>query len=109
MRDHLEKVPVELLSQEDRELLEGPDFPHGFEYLWQWYTELSAGRGSGGMGPAPISYEGIEAWSRLTKRDVTPWEVDTIKMIDGLFLQHVASDQREKRKKRQKPSGREVS
>lgn len=60
----------------------GPPFPEGAEYLWRWFAELDNDRGDTGDGPAPITYQDIEAWARLTGRKPRPWEVGVIKALD---------------------------
>lgn len=80
-------------------MLDGPPYPHGFEYLWLWYIEVSAGRQSGMNGPNPISWSEIDSWSRMTRRHPQAWEVDIIKMIDGVFLGDVHDRQRKEREK----------
>jgi hypothetical protein len=47
------------------------------------------------MGPSPITYEAIEAWSRLTRNPIFPWEVDALKRIDRVWMQ-VQSEQMNK-------------
>ena len=38
------------------------------------------------VGPKPLSYSEIQAWSQLTKIDPTAWEVQAIKAIDRVFI-----------------------
>lgn len=70
--------------------------PPELTYLWGWFQELSATRGSNGFGPNPITYTEIGAWSRLTGRLIRPTEVRLIMTLDGLFRIAVseASEQR---------------
>lgn len=52
--------------------------PEGLSYLWGWFEELfNAGK---------LSYQEIDAWNRLTRRNVTPQEVEAIKTLDLIFL-----------------------
>jgi hypothetical protein len=39
------------------------------------------------MAPEPIGFRDIEAWSHLTGRDPTPWEVATIRRMDVATLE----------------------
>lgn len=77
-------------SQEKREEIEadlmGPPLPLAGAYLFGWFIELSNARGPGALGPAPITYPDIDAWSRLTRRAPAPWEVRVIKALDGAYL-----------------------
>lgn len=75
---------------------EGPEMPLELTYLWRWFQELSATRGSNGFGPNPITYTEIDTWARLTGTIIRPMEVRLIMTLDGLFRIAVseASEQR---------------
>lgn len=60
--------------------------PEELEYLLAWHAEAAAGRGAGQYGPAPLTYEGIEAWARLRDRQLEPFEVDAILRMDIAML-----------------------
>lgn len=60
--------------------------PAELAYLLEWFCELATARGSGGSGLNPIGYGEIDAWSRLTRTDVTPAEVALLRAIDAAFL-----------------------
>ncbi|MCK5245223.1 MAG: hypothetical protein KAJ90_08130 [Desulfobacterales bacterium] len=62
------------------------ELPYCVVYLWQWFCELSNSRDYGMVGPKPLSYSEIQAWSQLTKIDPTAWEVQAIKAIDRVFI-----------------------
>jgi hypothetical protein len=66
--------------------LEQLDLPYALTYLWKWFCELSGGRGYSEVGPMPLTYSEIQAWSQLTKSDPSAWEVETLKMIDNVYL-----------------------
>lgn len=66
--------------------LDGPECPPPLLYLWEWFLELSAARGSGGFGPNPISYCDIADWARLYARDPQPFEVRCLVDIDREFM-----------------------
>lgn len=55
------------------------------EHIWGWFIQLSARRG-GGFGPAPLSYQEVDAWARLMGLDPTPWEIQQIMTIDDIQL-----------------------
>ena len=48
--------------------------PELAEHVWYWYSELYNGE--------RISYQEIEAWSRLTGTHIEPWEVAALKRIE---------------------------
>lgn len=54
--------------------------------MWAWFCELSAARQSNGYSIGPISFSDIDAWSRLTRSDPTPWEVALIRRIDAAII-----------------------
>lgn len=76
--------------------LDGPDMPLELAYLWVWFQELSATRGSNGFGPNAITYTEIDTWARLTDTIIRPPEVRMIMTLDALFRLAVneASEQR---------------
>jgi hypothetical protein len=66
--------------------LEGPPFPEGSEYLYRWFCEASAGRGSNGWGPNCLTATEIAAWAGLAGHRLTPWEFIAIRALDGEWL-----------------------
>jgi hypothetical protein len=65
----------------------GPALPRGFAYLWTWFLELHAARGSSGIAHNPISFSDLLAWARLTGRRPMAWDVAVLRRIDGVFLE----------------------
>lgn len=51
-----------------------------------WFWQLSAARGSNGMGLNPITFESLAAWSALSGIKPTPFEVRCIRRIDDAYL-----------------------
>ncbi|WP_211440921.1 phage tail assembly chaperone [Collimonas humicola] len=64
-----------------------PDCPEQLRYLWQLFIDFCESRCNTGYGILPLQYAEIEAWSRLMRCPLTPWEVSVIKRIDGAFMQ----------------------
>lgn len=63
-----------------------PTLPGCGEHVWQWFAELSAQRGSGGMGGIePLGWSSIKAWSELTGVIVRPEEVRMLLAMDAAF------------------------
>lgn len=54
----------------------------GFEYLVQYLFEVGP-VGSNGFGPEPLSWQEIEAWSRLTQTDLDTWEALTLRKLSA--------------------------
>jgi hypothetical protein len=75
-----------LLGKAPPKQLEEIELPYCVTYLWQWFLELSGGRGYSMSGPLPLNYSEIQAWSQLTKTDPTVWEVQVLKAIDKVFI-----------------------
>lgn len=63
-----------------------PDLPENGAYLWEWFCELSSGRGNNGFGPLPLSWADMDAWARLTGNCPEPWETAILRSMDGVFL-----------------------
>lgn len=106
-RDHIEqaaeqlgKAPEELWPVDD-EADDAPEIPEDGLYLWNWFQELSAGRGNNGFGPTAITWADMEAWARLTAIEPTPFETLTLRSMDAAFLSTHAAEA-EKRNKRAK-------
>lgn len=95
VREHLQSV-YQQTGECPPELLNEPEVPEVLQYLVRWFRELSACRGSNGMGfPNPISYTEIKAWADLTgHQDIEDWEVEVIKDLDRLLLKQYAENQR---------------
>lgn len=93
LRDHLNAV--EKVSGRRPPELDGPPLPECLEYIWGWFIQLHRRRG-GGFGPAPISWEAIDAWARRTGADPTPLELELIDAIDCAYMEQAAKDSKGK-------------
>lgn len=107
-RDHIEhvckqtgKTPEELGLVED-EADDTPEIPEDGLHLWGWFQELSSGRGNNGFGPAALTWMDIEAWTRLTAIEPTPFEVLTLRSMDAAFLSAHAAEAEKRNKKGKK-------
>jgi len=88
-KDHLEHEARnrQLLGKEPPKQLEEIEIPYCVVYIWQWFQEITGGRGYSGMGqPLPISYSELLAWSKLTMTEPTAWEISALKAVDQIFL-----------------------
>ncbi|MCB2186481.1 MAG: hypothetical protein KQJ78_08695 [Deltaproteobacteria bacterium] len=90
MRSHLEQrgLPDERLA--------GPHIPPAGRQAWEWFWDLSAGRGSDGGGAAPLSYREIWAWRELTGENPRPWEIALLRTMDRVYLGFVAEANRKR-------------
>jgi len=55
-------------------------------HVWAFFLELNQARSGSGFGANPISYTEILAWSQLTERNLSAFEVSAIKAVDRLFM-----------------------
>lgn len=85
LRAHLEAAARQGSVSARAELAQQPT-PGPLAYLWHWFLELHGRRGAGGMGPSPITWPDFDAWSRLTRRRVAPWEFDVLSRLDNEFF-----------------------
>lgn len=83
-RAHLEVAAR--LSPVARAELVGPKLPEAAVHVWEWFLELNAARSAGEFGVAAITFAELEAWARLTGRDLRPHEVTWLRAIDRLWL-----------------------
>lgn len=65
------------LGRKPAQLENLPVPPEGMQYLWDYYKEVFTGE--------PITYLEMEAWVKLTRRHLEPWEVKAIKALDKTF------------------------
>jgi len=63
-----------------------PPFPVGEAELFRIFQELNAARGHNGFSYNPLSYAELDAYSRLTGRSLSPWEVRMLKRLDMIYL-----------------------
>lgn len=61
--------------------------PHGL-HVWAWFAELMHERDHIGMGgvPALLKSRDILAWCQLSRQWPEPWELDTIRRLDRLWI-----------------------
>lgn len=65
----------------------GAELPPHAGYLWNTFVELSSCRAPTGFGSAPISFSEIDAYRRMKRTSLLPWEVDAIRALDEAFIQ----------------------
>jgi hypothetical protein len=62
--------------------------PEAGVFLWNCFLTLSRARSYNPHGPNPISFEAVEAWSRLMRVPVEPHHVETILAMDEAWMGH---------------------
>jgi hypothetical protein len=75
--------------------LEADTLPAAGSALWDVFVELQSERESGMNGAGRIPLTSIEAWCRLNNVQLTPWEVSTLKAMDGAVLSVWAENRRQ--------------
>lgn len=63
-----------------------PEVPTAGRRVWSIFLELNATR-TVGMGPNPIGFGEIEAWSRMRREPVRPFEVTMLRALDAAYLE----------------------
>lgn len=66
---------------------DGLAVPWAGKRIWSIFVDLSAARGSNGWGPNPIGFAEIDAWSRLNREPVRPWELAILKAMDTAYME----------------------
>ncbi len=72
---------AELLAQVER-----PPFPAPLRYLWRLFWRLRRRKAGNGYGPNPIEWPDIDAFVRNARLKLSPFEIETIEMLDDAFL-----------------------
>jgi hypothetical protein len=53
--------------------------------VWAYYVELHQSRDENGWGAQGLKMREIEAWARLRRVSLDPWELDAILAVDRAF------------------------
>ncbi len=80
LREHLQ-AGAAITGQADPRLAASP--PPGTAQLWLAFCECAR---PVGLAPGPIPATELEAWQRLSRVTLTPWEVDTLRAMDRAAL-----------------------
>lgn len=67
-----------------------PDFPIPMAYLWSAYHRLRRRKGGNGFGVSPLEWPDIDAFNRLSRISLLPWEVAMLERLDDIYLKAVA-------------------
>jgi hypothetical protein len=94
-REHLTALAMRG-DRQAKALLRGPEVPSVVLHLYEWWGEVAAGRGAGGLGPAGLTWQDISGWMAVTQTEVTPLEAQTILRMDRAFLAAAVPPQRSK-------------
>lgn len=72
------------------EAFKPPPPPYELEYLWSMFIDLCTGR-TGGLGPNPLQWTDIDAYSRVYGITFQHWELKAIKLLDALWMKTVGA------------------
>lgn len=84
LRAHLEQL-AKSTGEAPAELVGEHELPEALAHVWEWFCELSNARAPGAFSLAPISYQDMEAWARLTGAQPTSAEVGLLRQLDDAF------------------------
>lgn len=87
LNDHFASVA----RQTGRKAPAAPALPPEARHLWHTFLELHRTRSSG-FGPSSIRYAEIDAWQRLKRTPLDPWEVDAIVALDEAWMDIALSE-----------------
>lgn len=85
-REHLEQLEKYV----GRPQIEESEPPKGVEYVFKWFFSLNRCRGSNGFALLPLGYSELQAWSRLTRTELAPWEAEALIAMDETYRATVA-------------------
>lgn len=63
-----------------------PDCPESLRYLWDTHCRLRRRKGGNGFGYVPLELADFDAFQRLFKTELSPFEWSLIEQIDDLFV-----------------------
>lgn len=66
----------------------GGVLPAGGDVFWAMFQSMAETRQHHGYGPLAISYQEMEAWSRLHRVPLEPHHVEIIRALDNAWLEH---------------------
>lgn len=64
-----------------------PEVPWAGMRAWSIFLALNKGRGAGMSGPAPLASAEIEAYARLRREPLRPFELDMLTALDAAWME----------------------
>lgn len=92
LSDHLASLERQLGRPVAGAKAKEAELPDAFAHIWDWFYELASRRTTGMSGFNPISHMEVEAWARLRRIDVAPWEVRLLLQLDAVMLEVLRPD-----------------
>lgn len=101
-KDHLDRVKTSPFLKNKEAVqkieVEEPELPPSCIQVWNYFMLLNASRTSSGFGVNPISHQEMLAFFTLEQTIPEPWEIDAIRMFDGVALKQIAENSKKKEK-----------
>jgi hypothetical protein len=66
--------------------LDCPPLPLALDYLWRIFNRLRRRKCGNGFGSSPIEWPDVDAFLRLSRIELAPWEIEILEDLDDLFL-----------------------
>lgn len=85
LRWQLDRYPGAMETDPD-----APEMPTAGLRVWGIFLGLCTSRTSSGFGVNPISHGEIEAYSRVRREPIRPFELDIIRALDAAYLEVMA-------------------
>lgn len=63
-----------------------PQVPLAGHRVWSIFLALNARRGAGFSGPLPLSMAEVEAYARVRREPLRPFELDMIEALDDAYM-----------------------
>lgn len=82
-----------------KELSDLIEMPESLVNCWLWFIDLHKTRSSG-FGIAAIQYSEIHSYFNLLQIQVEPWEIELIKLFDGIALPIISEQQAKNQRKK---------
>lgn len=79
---------------------EEPEIPEDFEFVWEWFFEISSARSHNGFGWNAISYAEISSWAKVSGIRMEPWLVKCFRAMDQEWLKASGAANAKKQKDR---------
>lgn len=85
-RKHLESAAYGAMPSPRalRALEEGPECPPELGWLWSVYCDIVRGRTTSDMGGQHLTWQDLEAWSRLRNQHLSQLEIDLILDLESV-------------------------
>lgn len=99
-KDHLLAVE-KITKKKPKELLDLVELPDSFRECWNWFINLNNSRSSG-FGMGAITYTEMYSYFNLMQIEVSPEEIEVIKMFDLIAMKSYNEQQEQNKVKNKK-------